>query len=34
MGNADDSVKAHADYVTTSVDKEGIEHALLSLDII
>ena len=34
MGNADDSVKAHADYVTTSVDEEGIEHALLSLDII
>lgn len=34
MGNADDSVKAHADYATTSVDEEGIEQALLSLHII
>lgn len=31
MGNADDSVKAHADYVTTSVDDEGIERACQEL---
>ena len=34
MGNADDSVKSHADYVTTSVDEEGIEHALTELGVI
>lgn len=34
MGNADDNVKAHADFVTTSVDEEGIEHALKALQII
>lgn len=34
MGNADDNVKAHADYVTTSVDDEGIANALLQLHII
>ncbi len=34
MGNADDSVKAHADYVTTSVDEEGILHALTTLRVI
>ena len=34
MGNADDSVKAAADYVTTSVDDEGIEHALHALHVI
>lgn len=28
MGNANDEVKSHADYVTTSVDEEGIYHAL------
>ena len=28
MGNADDSVKRHADLVTTDVDHEGIEHAI------
>lgn len=28
MGNAKDDVKAAADYVTTSVDEEGITHAL------
>ena len=28
MGNASDEVKAAADYVTTSVDDEGICHAL------
>ena len=28
MGNANDEVKRHADYVTTSVDDEGIEQAL------
>jgi len=34
MGNAPDDVKAHADYVTTSVDDEGVEHALKALKII
>ena len=34
MGNADDTVKSHADYVTTSVDDEGIEQALINLHII
>lgn len=34
MGNAAPEVQSHADYVTTSVDDEGIEHALLELDII
>jgi hypothetical protein len=34
MGNADDKVKAHADFVTTSVDQEGILHALTTLRII
>lgn len=34
MGNADGSVKSHADFVTTSVDEEGIEHALTALNII
>ena len=33
MGNADDNVKAHADYVTTSVDDEGIANALRQLHI-
>ena len=28
MGNADDTVKQAADMVTTSVDDEGIEHAI------
>ena len=28
MGNAGDSVKAVADYVTDSVDEQGIENAL------
>ena len=28
MGNADDAVKAAADYVTTSVDDDGIMNAL------
>lgn len=31
MGNADDSVKAHADHVTTDVDHEGIETAINTL---
>ena len=31
MGNADDSVKAHADRVTTDVDHEGIENAVNQL---
>ena len=34
MGNADDKVKSHADYVTTSVDEEGIEQAFKALHII
>lgn len=34
MGNADDNVKAHADYVTTTVDEDGIAHALQQLHII
>lgn len=34
MGNASDEVKRHADYVTTSVDEEGIEQALTKLHII
>ena len=29
MGNASDEVKAHADFVTASVDEDGIEKALL-----
>ena len=28
MGNAIDELKAAADFVTTSVDEEGIRHAL------
>lgn len=28
MGNASDEVKSHVDYVTTSVDEEGIEQAV------
>lgn len=31
MGNADDSVKAHADMVTATVDDEGIEKAVIEL---
>lgn len=31
MGNAAEEVKAHADYVTTSVDEEGIEQAFSKL---
>lgn len=34
MGNASDTVKHHADYVTTTVDNEGILHALEDLKII
>lgn len=34
MGNADDSVKKEADYVTTSVDDDGIKNALIALGII
>lgn len=34
MGNAEPSVKQHADYVTTDVDHEGIQHALEQLHII
>ena len=31
MGNAKDNVKAVADYVTTSVDNDGISRALAQL---
>lgn len=34
MGNATDEVKAYADYVTTSVDEDGIMNALKYLNII
>lgn len=34
MGNAADSVKSHADYVTTDVDNEGIRQGLLHFGII
>lgn len=34
MGNALDKVKAHADYVTTSVDEDGIRNALKHFGII
>lgn len=34
MGNAEDIVKENADYITTSVDEDGIEKALISLKII
>ena len=32
MGNATDEVKAHADFVTASVDEDGIEKALFLID--
>lgn len=34
MGNADDYVKENADYVTSSVDNNGIKEALVALQII
>ncbi|MBP9991623.1 MAG: Cof-type HAD-IIB family hydrolase [Bacteroidales bacterium] len=34
MGNAADEVKTHADFVTTSVDEEGIQQALKKLNVI
>ena len=34
MGNALDEVKAHADYVTTDVDNDGVRNALLHFGII
>ena len=34
MGNAQDEVKTHADYVTRSCDEEGIGHALHALHVI
>ena len=34
MGNALDSVKAHADYVTTDVDNDGVWNALKHFGII
>ena len=34
MGNASDKVKAHADYITTHVDENGILHALQHFHII
>jgi len=34
MGNASDTVKAHADYITSHVDDNGILHALQHFHII
>lgn len=34
MGNAADDVKAHADYVTTSVDDDGVANALMHFGLI
>lgn len=34
MGNATDAVKQHADYVTSSVDEDGIANALRHFSII
>ena len=34
MGNATDAVKQHADYVTSSVDEDGIANALKHFSII
>ena len=34
MGNALDEVKAHADYITSSVDEDGITNALKHFEII
>lgn len=34
MGNAVDDVKAHANYVTTSVDEDGIKNALMHFGVI
>lgn len=34
MGNAEEAVKVHADYITTSVDEDGITHALKHFSII
>lgn len=34
MGNANDEVKAVADYVTTSVDDDGVLNALLHFGVI
>lgn len=34
MGNAGDSVKEAADYVTDSVDEDGIENALMKFGLI
>lgn len=34
MGNADEAVQAAADYVTTSVDDDGIRNAFLHFGVI
>ncbi|MBQ2858013.1 MAG: HAD hydrolase family protein, partial [Bacteroidaceae bacterium] len=34
MGNANEEVKASADYITTSVDEDGIYHAMKHFGII
>lgn len=34
MGNANDEVKAAADYVTTSVDDDGVRNALVHFGVI
>jgi hydroxymethylpyrimidine pyrophosphatase-like HAD family hydrolase len=34
MGNANDDVKQHADYITSTVDEDGIKNALQHFGII
>ena len=34
MGNANESIRAQADYVTTSVDDDGIKNALVHWNVI
>lgn len=34
MGNASDAVKAHADYITSSVDEDGVSNALKKFNLI
>ena len=34
MGNANEDIKATADYITTSVDEDGIRNAFIHLGII
>ena len=34
MGNAIEDIKKQADYVTTGIDEDGIEHALQELGLL